>query len=196
MKTLIRCRILWRLIWVCSVCHLPFYQSPRLQWVMVDYLQKRQTANGTYYASLLTQLRENIKFKRCWKLSLGVLFSPGQCFSSHVYHCYGCHQWLWLWFDSTSPLLAWSHSIRLLFIPKVDKGHFWYPLTGRWWCHTCSGGWTVKKRAYFIKCGIETLQRCWQNCIDIEGGKNNSICFPKLKSFHIFWGSQFFSQPS
>ena len=28
METLIRCRVLRHLIWVCTVCHLPFYQSP------------------------------------------------------------------------------------------------------------------------------------------------------------------------
>ena len=27
-ETLIRRRILWRLIWVCTVCQLPFYGSP------------------------------------------------------------------------------------------------------------------------------------------------------------------------
>ena len=41
---------------------------------MVDYLQKGQTINGTYYASLLRQLRENIKLKRRGKLSKSALF--------------------------------------------------------------------------------------------------------------------------
>ena len=56
-----------------------FHQLERLwPWfsgmLMVDYLQKGQTINGTYYASLLRQLRENIKLKRHRKLSKGVLF--------------------------------------------------------------------------------------------------------------------------
>ena len=42
--------------------------------LMVDYLEKGQTINGQYYASLLRQLRENIKLKCCRKLSKGVLF--------------------------------------------------------------------------------------------------------------------------
>lgn len=42
--------------------------------LLIDYLQKGQTINGTYYASLLTQLRENIKLKRRGKLTKGVLF--------------------------------------------------------------------------------------------------------------------------
>ena len=40
----------------------------------MHYLQKGQTINGTYYASLLTQLREKIKIKRRGKLTKGVLF--------------------------------------------------------------------------------------------------------------------------
>ena len=43
--------------------------------LMVDYLQKGQAINGTYYASLLRQLGENIKVKRCGKLSKGMLFT-------------------------------------------------------------------------------------------------------------------------
>ena len=31
--------------------------------LMIDYFHKGQTINGTYYASLLSQLRENIKIK-------------------------------------------------------------------------------------------------------------------------------------
>ena len=59
--------------------------------LMVEYLQKGQTINGTYYASLLRQLRENIKVRCHGKLSKGVLL-PGQCSSSHVCHWYSCHQ--------------------------------------------------------------------------------------------------------
>ena len=41
---------------------------------MVDYLQKRKTINGTYYASFLRQLRDTIEVKGRGKLSKGVLF--------------------------------------------------------------------------------------------------------------------------
>ena len=37
--------------------------------LLIDYLQKGQTINGTYYASLLTQLREKIKIERRRKLT-------------------------------------------------------------------------------------------------------------------------------
>ena len=42
--------------------------------LLIDYLQKGQMINGTYYASLLTQLRGKIKIKRHGKLTKGVLF--------------------------------------------------------------------------------------------------------------------------
>ena len=40
------------------------------------------------------------------------------------------------WFNF--PLLAWSRSIRLPFIPGW-KGSFLVPVFGRWWLHICSG---------------------------------------------------------
>ena len=62
---------------------------------MVDYLQKGQTINVSYYASHIRQLRENIKVKCIGKLSTGVLFTRTmlQLTSlSLLCHCYGCHQ--------------------------------------------------------------------------------------------------------
>ncbi|KAK3102594.1 hypothetical protein FSP39_012473 [Pinctada imbricata] len=44
--------------------------------LLIDFLQKGQTINDTYYASLLTQLQESIKIKRRGKLTKGVLFLP------------------------------------------------------------------------------------------------------------------------
>ena len=42
--------------------------------LLIDYLKKGQTINGTYCASLLMQIREKIKMKRGGKLTKGVLF--------------------------------------------------------------------------------------------------------------------------
>ena len=44
--------------------------------LLIDYLQKGQTINGTYYASFLMQLREKIKIKCRGKLTKGMLFHP------------------------------------------------------------------------------------------------------------------------
>ena len=42
--------------------------------VFIDYLQKRRTINGEYYANLLKEMRQVIKSKRPGKLTKGVLF--------------------------------------------------------------------------------------------------------------------------
>jgi len=42
--------------------------------VLVDYLPKGQTINVEYYSSLLVQLKDVLKEKRCGKVTKGVLF--------------------------------------------------------------------------------------------------------------------------
>ena len=49
--------------------------------LMVNCLQNGETINGTYYASLLRQLRENIKVKRQGKLNKGMLFHQDNALS-------------------------------------------------------------------------------------------------------------------
>jgi histone-lysine N-methyltransferase SETMAR len=51
--------------------------------LMLDYLRKGQTITGTYYAKLLTRLRDALKVKRRGKLSRGVLFHQDNA-SSHT----------------------------------------------------------------------------------------------------------------
>ena len=53
--------------------------SPRFFWdqdgiLVVDYLPKGQTINSEYYSSLLVQLKDILKKKRCGKVIKGVLF--------------------------------------------------------------------------------------------------------------------------
>ena len=42
--------------------------------LLIDYLRKGQTINAEYYSSLLVQLRDILKEKRCGKVTKGVLF--------------------------------------------------------------------------------------------------------------------------
>ena len=137
--------------------------------LMIDYLQKKQTINGTYYASLLRQLRENIYIyiyigQEPWQTQKRCFVSPGQCSSPHICLCYGCHQWLWLWTDSTSLLFAWSHSIRLPFIPKFVNRSCLVPILTQMMTPYMQWRtvWTVKK-------STKAHQHHWQKCIDTEG---------------------------
>ena len=42
--------------------------------LLTDYLPKRQTINAEYYSSLLVQLKDILRGKRCRKFTKGVLF--------------------------------------------------------------------------------------------------------------------------
>jgi len=42
--------------------------------LLIDYLPKGQTTNAEYYLSLLVQLKDILKEKRCGKFTKGVLF--------------------------------------------------------------------------------------------------------------------------
>ena len=42
--------------------------------LLTDYLPKGKTVNAKYYSSLLVQLKDILKEKRCGKVSKGVLF--------------------------------------------------------------------------------------------------------------------------
>ena len=53
--------------------------------IMLDFLPKRSTITGVYYANLLDQLRTAIREKRRGKLSKGVLRE-----SPHLQSCSGC----------------------------------------------------------------------------------------------------------
>ena len=55
---------------------------------ILDFLPKRSTITGVYYANLSDQLRTAIREKRRGKLSKGVL--TGQCESPHLQSCNGC----------------------------------------------------------------------------------------------------------
>ena len=51
-KTLIRCRVLRRLIWVCTVCQLPFYGSPDYNGLKIHFGQSGQMLLFSYLLPL------------------------------------------------------------------------------------------------------------------------------------------------
>lgn len=52
--------------------------------ILTDYLQKRQSITGAYYAQLISKLRDDLKEKRRGKLRNGVLFHQDNA-SSHTF---------------------------------------------------------------------------------------------------------------
>ena len=57
--------------------------------IMLDFLPKRSTITGVYYANLLDQLRAAILEKRQGKLSKGVLLQQDNGGSPHLQSCNG-----------------------------------------------------------------------------------------------------------
>jgi len=63
-----------------SECKNPLEKlSPRFFWdqdgtLLIDYLSKGQTINAEYYSSLMVQLKDILKRKRCRKVTKGVMF--------------------------------------------------------------------------------------------------------------------------
>ena len=58
--------------------------------IMLDFLAKKSTITGAYYANLLDQLSPPIREKCRGKLSKRVFAPTGQCRSPHLQNCNGC----------------------------------------------------------------------------------------------------------
>ena len=117
--------------------------------LVADYLHKGQTINETFYGSLPRQLRESFKVKRHRKLSKDVLFHQDNA-PAHSSVITMLHSMIVAlnWFNNH--LTHLTRSIRLQFIPKVEKGHFWYPCLVRWWRYTCSAGLSGHQEENFL----------------------------------------------
>ena len=137
--------------------------------LLIDYLQKGQTINGTYYASLPTQLREKIKIKRSGKLTKGVLFHQDNA-SVHmsVIAMAAIHDcgFKMIKHPPYSPDLAPSD---FHLFPKLKTA-----ISGTHFqsdddvIHVVDDFLNGQGKDFF-KNGIETLKHHWQKCIDTEG---------------------------
>ena len=78
--------------------------------IIMDFLPKRSTITGVYYANLLDQLRTAIHEKRRGKLTKGVFAATGQRESPHLQSCNGCCRAKRVWINTTSCLFAWHSS--------------------------------------------------------------------------------------
>ena len=137
--------------------------------LLINYLQKGQKINGTYYASLLTQLREKIKFKHRRKLTKGVLFHQGNTpVHKSVIAMAAIHDCGFKLIDHppNSPDLAPSD---FHLFPKLKTA-----ISGTHFqsdddvIHALDDFLNSQEKDFF-KSGIEALKHRWQKCIDTEG---------------------------
>ena len=164
--------------------------------LLIDYLQKGQTINGTYYASLLAQLREKIKIKRRGKLTKGVLFHQDNApvhksvIAMAAIHDYGFKL---VEHPPYSPDLA--PSVFHLF-PKlktvISDTHF---QSDDDVIHAVDDFLNGQEKDFF-KSGTGALKHRWQKCIDTEGDYIEIMQQVCQNSYPSIRGSQHINQPS
>ena len=137
--------------------------------LLIDYLQKGQTINGTYYASLLTQLREKIKIQRRGKLHKCVLFHQDNApVHKSVIAMAAIHDcgFKLIGHPPYSPDLAPSD---FHLFPKlktaISGAHF---QSDDDVIHAVDDFLNGQEKDFF-KSGIEALKHRWQKCTDTEG---------------------------
>ena len=152
--------------------------------LLIDYLQNGQMINGTYYASLLMQLREKIKLKRHGKLTKGVLFHRDNApVHKSVIAMAAIHDCGFKLIEHPpySPDLAPS---EFHLFPKLKIA-----ISGT---HFQSNDDVINavddflngQEKNFFKSGTEALKHRWQKCIDTEGDYVEKLC-NRFAKIHI-----------
>ena len=136
---------------------------------MSDFLPKRSTITGVYYANLLDQLRTTIHEKRRCKISKGVLLQQD---NARVHTCKvamdpvernGCEL---IPHPAYSPDLAPSDFFLFPNLKKDIRGlHF---QSDEFFVMAVED-WVNGKDPDFFSSGLMALEHCWSKCITLEG---------------------------
>ena len=129
---------------------------------MLDFLLKRSTITGVYYANLLDQMRTAIREKRRGKLSKGVLLQQDKVEMDAVER----NGYELIPHPAYSPVLAPS-DFNLFPNLKMDiRGcHFWSDEEVVTAIEESANG----KDPGFFSSGLLTLEHSWSKCITLEG---------------------------
>ena len=137
--------------------------------IMLDFLPKRSTITGVYYANLLDQLRTAVREKRRGKLSKGVLLQQD---NARVHTCKVAmdaeerNGYELMPHPAYSPDLAPSdfflfpnlkEDIRVLHFRSDEE------------VVTAVEEWVNGKDPDFFSSGLIALEHCWSKCIKLEG---------------------------
>ena len=136
---------------------------------MLDFLPKRSTITGVYYANLLDQLRIAIHEKRRDKLSKGVLLQQD---NSRVHTCKVAmdaverNRYDLIQHPAFSPDLAPSNFFLFPNLKKdIRELHFWFDEE----VVTAIEEWVNGKDPDFFSSGLMALEHRWSKCITLEG---------------------------
>jgi len=105
--------------------------------LLIDYLPKGPTINTDYYSSLLVQLKDILKEKRCGKVTKRVLFlprltvhlQPGRNWPTWASIVLITHPILWIWpYWTTICSLDWKNNWKVaIFLPTRRSLLPWRP---------------------------------------------------------------------
>ena len=137
--------------------------------IMLDFLPKRSTITGVYYANLLDQLRTTICEKRQGKLSKGVLLQQDK---ARVHTCKAAmdaverNGYELIPHPAYLPDLAPSNFFLFPNLKKDIRGlHFWSDEEVVTAVEETVNG----KDPDFFSSGLMALKHCWSKCITLEG---------------------------
>ena len=137
--------------------------------IILDFLPKRSTITGVYYANLLDQLRPAIREKRQGKLSKGVLLQQD---NTRVHTCKVAmdaverNGYELIPHSAYSPDLAPSDFFLFPNLKKDIRGlHFWSDEE----VVTAVEEWINGKYPDFFSSGLMALEHHWSKCITLEG---------------------------
>ena len=136
---------------------------------MLDFLPKRSTTTGVYYANLLDQLRIAIREKRRGKLSKGVLLQQDNT-KVHTYKvavdAVEQNRYELIPHPAYSPDLPPSDFFLFPNLKKDICGcHFWSDEE----VMTAVEEWVSGKDPDFFSSGLMALEHHWSKCITLEG---------------------------
>ena len=137
--------------------------------IMLDFLPKRSTITGVYYANLLDQLRTAIREKSRGKLSKGVLLQQD---NARVHTCKAAmdtverNGYELIPHPASSPDLAPSDFFLFPNLKKDIRGlHFRSDEE----VVTAAEEWVNGKDPDFFSSGLMALEHRWSKCITLEG---------------------------
>ena len=137
--------------------------------IMLDFLLKRSTITGVYYANLLDQLRTAICEKRQGKLSKGVLLQQD---NERVHTCKVAmdaverNGYELIPHPAYSPDLAPSN---FFLFPNLKKDIRWLYFLSDKEVVTAVEEWVNGKDPDFFSSGLMALEHRWSKCITLEG---------------------------
>ena len=134
--------------------------------IMLDFLPKRSTITGVYYANVLDQLRTAICEKHRGKLSKGVLLQQDNASVHTCKSCNGCYRAKQVWINTTSCLFAWPSSFLF---PNLKKDIHGLHFRSDEEVVTAVEEWVNGKDPDFFSSGLMALEHHWSKCITLEG---------------------------